>query len=157
MGRGQYNFVCDLCGRKRKASEGRLTWDNFFVCTDTCWQPRHPQDFVESRADDESVEIVRANIVQSMGSTTLSASAVKNATTVTLTSVTGLANLDSLGIELDTGECHWTYSNGTPTAGGVVTLGSYLPGAAASGNTVHLPSINNETYLTAAGITATGL
>ena len=156
MGSGQYNGICDLCGRKRKASELKMTWDNFFVCADTCWQPRHPQDFVEGRADDQTVPIVRANVPQTMGTTTLSVAASKSATTITLVSVTGLADKDSLGIELDSGECHWTFSDGTPIAG-VVILGSYLPGAAASGNTVYLPSINNETFITATGISADDL
>lgn len=156
MGKGPHSVICDLCGRHRFASECRLTWDGFFVCADTCWQPRHPQDFVQGRADDQTVEIVRGNIVQSMGATTLSASAAKNATSVTLASTTGIADRDTLGIELDTGECHWTFADGNPT-GGVVTLGSYLPGAASIGNTVHVPGINNETWTTATGLTATGL
>lgn len=133
-----------------------MTWDNFFVCADTCWQPRHPQDFVEGRADDQTVEIVRANVVQSMGEMTLSVAALKNALAVTLTSTAGIGDRDALGIELDTGECHWTFSDGAPSAG-VVALGSYLPGAAAAGNAVYVPGINNETFITATGITATGL
>ena len=156
MGNGPYNCICDQCGRKRHASELKMTWDNFFVCSDTCWQPRHPQDFVEGRADDQTVPIVRPDVPQTMGTTTLSVAASKNATTVTLTSTTGLADGDALGIELDNGDCHWTYSDGDPAAG-VVTLGSYLFGAAASGNTVYLPSVNSETYTTATGLTATGL
>ncbi len=157
MGGGPYRAICDRCGQKRYASELRMTWDNLWVCVDRCWEPRHPQDFVEGRPDDQTVPIVRADVVASMGTTTLGVAASRNATTVTLTSVSGLVDRDPLGIELDTGECHWTFSDGTPTGAGVVTLGSYLPGAASSGNVVYLPSINNETFITATGITATGL
>ncbi len=156
MAGGTYRAICDRCGMKRYAHEMKMTWDNLFVCANTCWQPRHPQDFVEGHADDQTVEIVRSNIVQTMGTTTLSAAAAKNATAVTLTSVSGLADRDAIGIELDNGDCHWTFSDGTPAAG-VVTLGSYLPGAASSGNTVHLPSINSENFTTATALTATGL
>lgn len=42
---GDYNFRCDVCGLKRKASEARLRWDNARTCAE-CWEPRHPQDFV---------------------------------------------------------------------------------------------------------------
>ena len=35
--------------------------------------------------------------------------------------------------------------------------GTYLPYAATAGNTVYLPSLNDETYTTATSITATGL
>ena len=157
MSTGNYNIICDLCGRKRKASECRMTWNNFFVCADTCWQPRHPQDFVRGVADDQTVPVVRPDVVQSMGTTTLSVAASKNAVTVTLASVSGLADRDALGIVLDTGECHWTFSDGIPTVGGVVTLGSYLPGNASLGNIVYLPSINNEKFVTATSITPVDL
>lgn len=157
MAGGPYKCICDLCGRKRHASELKMTWDNFFVCADTCWQPRHPQDFVEGKADDQTVPIARPDVVQTMGTTTLSATAAKNATSVTLTSVSGLADRDAIGIELDNGDCHWTFSDGTPTGGGVVTLGSPLFGVASAGNTVYLPSINSETFITATGITAADL
>ena len=157
MSRGNWNVICDFCGRKRKASECRMTWDNFFVCADTCWQPRHPQDFVRGVADDQTVPVVRSDVVQSMGTTTLSSAASKNAVTVTLASVSGLTDRDALGIVLDTGECHWTFSDGIPAAGGVVTLGSYLPGNASLGNIVYLPSINNEKFVTATSITPADL
>ena len=157
MSSGNYKMVCDLCGQVRMASEIKKTWDNFFVCADTCWQPRHPQDFVRGVADDQTIPVVRSDVVQSMGTTTLSVAASKNATTVTLASVSGLADRDALGIVLNTGECHWTFSDGIPTVGGVVTLGSYLPGNASLGNIVYLPSINNEKFVTATSITPVDL
>ncbi len=156
MSTGNWNVICDRCGMKRKASDMRMTWDNLFVCADHCWEPRQPQDFVEGRADDQTVEIARPDVVASTGETTLSAAAAKNATSVSLTSTSGVGDRETIGIVLDAGECHWTFSDGVPAAG-VVTLGSYLPGAAASGNTVYVPGLNNETYLTATGLTATGL
>ena len=156
MAGGQYRAICDRCGMKRYSHETKMTWDNLFVCADHCWEPRQPQDFVEGRADDQTVAIARPDVVASMGETTLSSAATKNAASVSLTSTSGIGDRDTIGIVLDNGECHWTFSDGTPTAG-VVTLGSYLPGVAASGNTVYVPGINNETYLTATGLTATGL
>ena len=37
------NYVqCDQCGFKRLASECKMTWNNLFVCKDTCWEEKHP-------------------------------------------------------------------------------------------------------------------
>lgn len=37
------NWVsCDICGFKRYASECRYTWNNLFVCADTCFEDKHP-------------------------------------------------------------------------------------------------------------------
>ena len=55
---GDYNAICDRCGTKRKASECRLEWNNLFVCRQ-CWEPRHPQDYVRGRKDDQRVPIPR--------------------------------------------------------------------------------------------------
>lgn len=40
---GDYLVICDQCGFERYASECKMTWDNLFVCEDTCWEPKHPQ------------------------------------------------------------------------------------------------------------------
>ena len=40
---GDYLVICDRCGFERYASECQMTWDNLFVCSDTCWEPKHPQ------------------------------------------------------------------------------------------------------------------
>jgi len=91
-----------------------------------------------------------------MGQTTVGTSAAKNATRIVLTSASGIADHDPIGIVLDDGTVHWTFSDGDPFAT-IVTLGSYLPGAATAGNVVYLPSISSETFTTATGLTATGL
>lgn len=152
---GDWNVRCDHCGMKRKASQCRMTWDNFFVCNE-CWSPRHPQDFVKGIPDDQSVPIARPDVVATMGTTTVKTTALKNATTIDLTSISGIADGDAIGIVMDNGASHWTFSNGTPS-GYTVTLGSYLPYLATAGNAVYIPSINDEDYITATGITATGL
>lgn len=153
---GDYNVICDRCGMKRKASQCRMTWDSLFVCADRCWMPRHPQDFVEAVLDDQSVSIARPGVQFYLGETTVLTTALINATSIDITSIIGLADKDALGIVLDNGACHWTYSNGTPS-GNTVTLGSYLPSKATAGNAVYLPSINNEDFTTATTLTATGL
>lgn len=52
---GQHNFICDICGFKYKSSDKRITWDNKVVCK-WDWEPRHPQDFVRAKHDDQTVE-----------------------------------------------------------------------------------------------------
>lgn len=67
--------------------------------------------------------------------TTLSANAANGASTVTLTSVAGIADDMFIGVVLDSGAIHWTVVNGAP-AGQVVTLTAVTTGAATAGNTV---------------------
>lgn len=55
---GDWNAICDSCGRKFKASQLRKRWDGFMVCKDD-WEPRHPQDFVRAVPDRQAVPWVR--------------------------------------------------------------------------------------------------
>ncbi len=68
--------------------------------------------------------------------TALTVAGVATDTTITVTSITGIASGDEIGIVLDSGLFHWTTVNGAP-AGSVVTLTVALPSAAAIGNKVH--------------------
>jgi len=154
--KGDYRAICDLCGLKKWASECRKTWDGLFVCADTCWQPRHPQDIIFTIAEDTSVPIARSDITQAVASTTVKTAAVINDKTVTITSITGISDGDPIEIVLDNGASHCSYSDGTP-ASYIVTLGSPMTGNAAVGNAVYLMGINNETYITTTGISATQL
>lgn len=152
---GDWNAVCDHCGMTRKASQFRKDWQGFMVC-EGCFNTRHPQDFVKGIPENQSVPIARPDTIASMGETTVDTTGLRNATSIVLTSVAGISSGDSLGIVLDNGSVHWTYSDGDPV-GTTVTLGSYLPGQATAGNVVYLPSINNEIFVTAAEVTATDL
>lgn len=64
---------------------------------------------------------------------TLSVAAAAGATSVTLTSATGLATGDYFGIVMDSGTAFWTTINGAPV-GNVVTLTAALTGAASAQN-----------------------
>jgi hypothetical protein len=151
---GDWLVKCDRCGMRRYASQCRFNWQNLFVCAATCWEERHPQDFVKAVSDDQSVPTARPTVPQTVGETTVRVSGTAGATTIDLTSVSGIADKDSVGI--DDGTVHWTFSNGT-LVGTVVTLGSYLPANAAAGNVVYLPSLNSETFTTATAITGADL
>jgi hypothetical protein len=42
-----------------------MTWDNLLVCSDTCWEAQHPQDFVTGVADNQSVPDARPEATDS--------------------------------------------------------------------------------------------
>jgi hypothetical protein len=42
---GEWNFICELCGAKRKSKDGVKTWDGHYVCS-SHKEVRNPQDFV---------------------------------------------------------------------------------------------------------------
>lgn len=59
---GQWNVICDRCGRKRKNVECAYdVWpkDNLFVCIDTCLDMFQPQDKLISIPDPMNVPIAR--------------------------------------------------------------------------------------------------
>lgn len=60
---GQFNALCDRCGFKYKSGQLRLEWNNLRTCsgpqTNNCWEPRHPQDKVRARKDDQSIPWAR--------------------------------------------------------------------------------------------------
>ena len=66
--------------------------------------------------------------------TTLSAAAAISATSLSLTSTSGMAASDNIGIVLDDGTIHWTTISGAP--GAPTTIADGLASAATSGNIV---------------------
>ena len=55
---GDYNCVCDSCGRKFKASTMRKRWDGFLVCKDD-FEVKHPQLSLKVHGDKQTVPIPR--------------------------------------------------------------------------------------------------
>lgn len=55
---GQFNVICDVCGKKIKAGEAKHRWDGFVVCPSD-FEYRHEQDFVRARQDKISVPFTR--------------------------------------------------------------------------------------------------
>lgn len=50
---GEWNFYCDLCGKKEKSGRAMRTWDGFYVCSRHA-EIRNPQDFVRGVADNQT-------------------------------------------------------------------------------------------------------
>lgn len=55
---GDYNAICDVCGRKFKFSRLRQKWDNTWACS-ADWEPRQPQDYLKGIMDNMSVPLSR--------------------------------------------------------------------------------------------------
>ncbi len=51
---GDWNAICDMCGRRFKASELVKNWKGLMVCADD-WEPRHVLDFF--RIPDEKIDV----------------------------------------------------------------------------------------------------
>jgi len=43
--KGDWLAICEVCGRKMKATRLKKRWDGLLVCSED-WEPRQPQDFV---------------------------------------------------------------------------------------------------------------
>ena len=55
---GEWNLICDVCGKKIKAHKAKHRWDGFVVC-EKDYEPRQPQDFVKARVDKITVPFLR--------------------------------------------------------------------------------------------------
>ncbi len=169
---GDWNVDCDRCGFKRKVSDCRTTWDNLLVCADTCWEPRHPQDFVKGRLDHQSIPIARPDSQSMSLETTLSSSLSTYDDTVDMSSVDGVYTGTSLGITLDNGEIQWVHvtsdsaivdangapvlsAQGIPLMGNTIYVDPVIKTAAASGNSVYI--MTGDRFLVDTQVTATGL
>jgi len=139
---GDYLMVCDRTGGTYLRSQMRYEEFSGAWVRKESWESEPPQNQIEAIPDDQSVPVARPDTVASQGSTTLAADASKGATSLTLTAVGNLAQYYPIGIALNNSTVHWSFITADP-ATGVVVLNDLLPYAADSGNTVHLPTVNN--------------
>lgn len=77
-----------------------------------------------------------SNVVSTYVTFTLTAPALVNATTLTVSSITGISSGDQIGIELSNQTMFWTSVNGAPS-GSTVTITSGLSSPASSGANVY--------------------
>lgn len=60
---GTYSAICDRCGFEYKARQLRQQWNNLRCCigpeTNDCWEPRHPQESVRGKRDNQMPPWVR--------------------------------------------------------------------------------------------------
>ncbi len=51
---GSHLWICDRCGFQYHAEDKRREWTGLITCPE-CWEPRHPQDFVKAKVDNQTV------------------------------------------------------------------------------------------------------
>ena len=56
--KGNWNAICDVCGKQYKSTDLRKRWDNLWVCFRD-YEERQPQDFVRGVADTQVVPWAR--------------------------------------------------------------------------------------------------
>lgn len=89
--------------------------------------------FLQSGTQSYSIGLTGDHATTSYIETTLSAAAASSATTLSLTSTTGMSAADYIGIKLDDGSIHWT----TIVNPATTSITDGLASAAASGNSVY--------------------
>jgi hypothetical protein len=55
---GQWNGLCDRCNAKTKSGNLKQDWQGFIVCP-SCYEVRHPQDFIRAKMDKMVVPFTR--------------------------------------------------------------------------------------------------
>lgn len=80
---GDYKMVCDRSGHTFPASEMRKEWTGMWV-HESYWEPRHPQEFVRGRADDQKVPVARPEVNPTSLLVTGTGSGTSSDTTITL-------------------------------------------------------------------------
>lgn len=129
---GDHLVVCDRTGFRVLASEARKEWTGAIV-RGRSWEPRHPQDFVRAKADQQAVTNARPMAADRFLTTSakIETAAVAGATTLTVDSTSGITSGNTAQIGLDSGDTYLTtviVSSSTALA-----LGTPLPGPAAAG------------------------
>ena len=80
---GDYLVICDRCGFQRYATECKMTWDGYFVCEDTCWEPKHEHfNPPKPLGEKQSVPVLRTedllNFATSINNETLESTETQN-------------------------------------------------------------------------------
>lgn len=86
--KGDWIAMCDVCGRKYKASQLEQRWDGLMCCPDD-WEIRQPQDFVRGVADTQIAPWLRSEpqdyfLPVTISSDALPITAIQSQSTATL-------------------------------------------------------------------------
>ena len=74
---GDWNIQCDECDFKFKNVDVRKDWRGLYLCK-SCYQERHPQDFVKGVPDKQSIPWSRPDEDSSCGPSSVPNQAVPN-------------------------------------------------------------------------------
>ena len=59
---GNHLVICDRCGFKKLRTECRKEWTGLLVCSDTCWEAKHPQLTIKPKKDMQAVKDARPEV-----------------------------------------------------------------------------------------------
>lgn len=134
---GDFYRICDRSGFKVHASQTRREWNGLIVRSKD-WEPRHPQDFVRSFGDRQSVPDPRVGSEVSLDiETTLDADEASGQATLSVTSTANFAVGQSVFVEMDNDSYHQSTISSFVT-NDTVTIADALTFAATSGNKVRV-------------------
>lgn len=86
---GDWLAICDRCGFEHFASQLKQEWTGLRVCHE-CWEPRHPQEFVTGREDDQAPPWVRPDVPgEAVGVTWLASSTLPLVSSTTVLASSG--------------------------------------------------------------------
>jgi hypothetical protein len=131
---GDFWRICDVCGFQYRASQTFKRWDGLITCSED-WEPRHPQDSVRGRKDNQNVPDPRpapVNTIIGPLTTTVSAVAAAGSATFSVASSVRFLAADHIGVMLDGGDLHRAIIQSIPGATSI-TVTSALPGPVSIG------------------------
>lgn len=134
---GDFWRICERTGFKVRASHTSKEWTGSIV-RDVSWEPRHPQDFVRGRPDDQRVVDPRprpTDVFSGPVDTTLAQTTAPGTNVLVLTSIAGFDLDEDVGVMLDSGDVFRTHI--LAIIGNTVYLDDNLPSTAAAGNVVY--------------------
>jgi hypothetical protein len=135
---GDHKIVCDRTGFTVWASETTREWTGAVVRGGS-YEPRHPQDFVRAKRDQQAVPDPRPpEIERFQGPLTTEVEEAAAAGTHTLVVCTTLRMQagDAIGILLDSGDLHRTIILSLESDNRTMTIRDALPGATSPGKWV---------------------
>lgn len=134
---GDFYRICDRCGAKKRASETAKEWNNLMVCTDGCFEERHPQDFVRGRVDRQRVPDPRPEPTMTLIgplTTVTTAAANPGATSLSVESSIRMEAGDDIGVMLARGDVHRAVIDTVASSTSLtLTSATKLPDSVASG------------------------
>lgn len=135
--RGDHWLISDRSGKQIRASEARREWNGSVVHKDE-WEARHPQEFVRSVADRQTVENPRprpTDLFIGPLKTEINATHAAGETTVTVVDSTRFLAGDTVDVMLDDGDTVRLTISSVPS-GTSITFVTALPGAVSAGQAV---------------------
>lgn len=153
---GDHWTTCQRCGLDRRSSKMAKEWTGLIVCKDTCWESRHPQDFVRSKKEDTSAKGLvtsRPADVYVNNPYTLTLETASYTYSATSISDDGIATIE---VSLDTASYAYSAQDITDVVGTLVALDTATYAYTAQPVTATVVALGKEINLPGFGYLTTG-